>query len=102
MFFMERFYLPRLVGNTLGVATLALAGFTVFHALDSYGDARFFEGQAEVMQEIEQYEAASRADKNIDQLQTQVAGNVLIALGFISISSLSFYLTQPNQKQKSY
>ena len=101
MFFMEKFYLPRKLGHTFGVVTLALAGVTVLHALDSFGEAKYYEGQGAMATTQGEHEAAHNAQENIDQLQTQIVGNVLIALGFIGVSSLSFYLTDPVKNERT-
>jgi hypothetical protein len=93
MVFMEKIYLPPKVGNVLGLMTLGLAGMTMFHAIDAYGQAKYFDGQADILRTTEQHQSAQMAEDNVDAYRASIIGDAGVALGFISISSVSFYLS---------
>jgi hypothetical protein len=89
---MERIYLPPRVGNSLGAITLVFAGFALFQTIEAYGDAKYFEGQSDTLEINQQYDIASRANDNIDELQRQTMGNGLITAGFLCVAATSFHL----------
>lgn len=89
---MERIYLPPKVGKTLGVIIFGFASFSTYQAVDTYGQTRYHDGQADALHAADQVEAAAVAGKKVDELQARLLGNILVSLGFIGVSSTSFYL----------